>query len=160
MDFVDRTYFVKPSQQGFPKIHFPLDIKHHGADSSNVIATTARHLEERDQTIAIADIPTNHSYNPEEGDATMASEKPDSLQVKSELQSQFPDVLCNKPSRTQMLHHIKETATSEPIKRSPYKIIRPKLDNLKEQNKIMLDEGIIDPSYFPWCSPHSNGSKA
>ena len=65
----------------------------------------------------------------------------------------FPDVLTPRLGLTTLLQYDIELLDPSPVKIPPYRLMPPKMDILRQHIRLMLDEGIIQPSTSPYSSP-------
>jgi hypothetical protein len=65
----------------------------------------------------------------------------------------FPDDLPGMPPERDIEFKIELQPGTAPVVKSPYKITREELAELKTQLKDLLDKGYIRPSSSPWGCP-------
>jgi hypothetical protein len=82
-------------------------------------------------------------------DASQGSEVP----VVSEFPDVFPEELPGIPPDCDIESVIELMHSTTPIYRSPYRMATPKLAELKEHIKELLEKGFIHPSSSPWGAP-------
>ena len=61
--------------------------------------------------------------------------------------------------RTNLVEHEIDTGDTRPFKQQPYRIPLAKRLHAEAEIQKMADEGIIEPSTSPWCSPIVMASK-
>jgi hypothetical protein len=82
-------------------------------------------------------------------DASQGSEMP----VVNEFPDVFPEELPGMPPDRDIEFVIELNPGTTPIYKTPYKMATPKLAELKEHIKKLLEEGFIYPSSSPWGAP-------
>ncbi|XP_042611929.1 uncharacterized protein LOC122144820 [Cyprinus carpio] len=71
-----------------------------------------------------------------------------------EFQKRVPEGLfSDKPGKTKLLQHNISLLKTEPIRQTHCRVPARLLPALKNEVKVMLDLGIIEPSRSEWCSP-------
>ena len=87
---------------------------------------------------------------------TMSDSKGPSLNsypVLSEFKDVFPEELPQLPAKGELDFTVELKPGVEPISKTPYRMITPKLRELQIQLKELLDLGLIRPSISPWGAP-------
>ena len=72
------------------------------------------------------------------------------------LVSEYSDVFSrsdNDIGRTSLMKHHIETGNAKPIKQRPRRVPLKLRAEVERQKNVMLEDGIIEPSSSPWCSP-------
>ena len=72
------------------------------------------------------------------------------------LLMEFEDVFSNGPGdmgRTSLTSHKIDTGDQRPIKQQPRRLPFSKLETAQNAIKEMHEQGVIEPSISPWCSP-------
>ena len=69
------------------------------------------------------------------------------------LLREYQVVFKGKPGRTNVIKHFIPTTDSSPVKQQPYRLPHAYWDEVKQELKQMLAEGIIEPSQSDWASP-------
>jgi hypothetical protein len=77
----------------------------------------------------------------------------DQYPVLSKFKDVFPNELLGLPPKRDLDFNIELNPSAEPISKTPYWMIVPKLCELQMQLKELLDLGIIRPSVSPWGAP-------
>jgi hypothetical protein len=77
----------------------------------------------------------------------------DQYPVLSEFEDVFPKELHRLPPERKLDFTIELKSSAEPISKTPYRMIAPKLCELQMQLKELLDLGLIRPSVSPWGAP-------
>ena len=75
------------------------------------------------------------------------------LPVVKEFTDVFPEELPGTPLERELEFIIALKPGTEPIARTPYRMLTPELQELKMQLKELLDLGLIRPSVSPWGAP-------
>jgi hypothetical protein len=75
------------------------------------------------------------------------------LLVVKEFADTFPEELPGMPPEGELEFTIDLKPGTEPIARTPYRMLTPELQELKMQLKVLLDLGLIRPSVSPWGAP-------
>jgi hypothetical protein len=75
------------------------------------------------------------------------------ISVVREFPDVFPDDLPGMPPERDIEFKIELQHGTAPVAKSPYKMTREELADLKIQLKDLLDEGYIRPSSSPWGCP-------
>jgi hypothetical protein len=75
------------------------------------------------------------------------------IHVVHEVPDVFPDDLPGMPPERAIEFKIELQHGTAPISKTPYKISREELAELKIQLKALLDKGFIHPSSLPWGCP-------
>lgn len=71
-----------------------------------------------------------------------------------EFQKRVPEGLfSDKPGKTKLLQHNISLLKTEPIRQTNCRVPARLVPALKNEVKVMLDLGIIEPSRSEWCSP-------
>lgn len=70
-----------------------------------------------------------------------------------QLLEEFEDVLSDVPGLTNVLEHEIKTVTETPIRTKQYPMPYAMLDKVNEEVTQMLEQGFIQPSQSPYCSP-------
>ena len=65
----------------------------------------------------------------------------------------FPEELPGMSPERELEFTIDLKPGTEPIARTPYRMLTPELQELKMQLKELLDLGLIRPSVSPWGAP-------
>ena len=69
------------------------------------------------------------------------------------LLGEYQGVFKGKPGRTNIMRHFIHTTDSSPVKQRPYRLPHAYWDEVKQELRQMLAEGIIEPSQSDWASP-------
>ena len=69
------------------------------------------------------------------------------------LLEDFPEVLCEKPGRTDLSQHSINTGESPPVRSPVYRLSADRRASLRKQLDEMLSDGRIEPSSSPWAAP-------
>jgi hypothetical protein len=77
----------------------------------------------------------------------------DQYPVLSEFQDVFPDELPGLPPERELDFTIELKLGAEPISKTLYQMIAPKLCELQMQLKELLDSGLVRPNVSPWGAP-------
>jgi hypothetical protein len=83
----------------------------------------------------------------------VAERRSKDIHVVQEFPDVFPDDLLGMPPERAIEFKIKLLPDTTPISKSPYKMSREELVELKIQLKDLLDKGFIHPSSSPWGYP-------
>ena len=70
-----------------------------------------------------------------------------------EILLKFQDVFQKKPGKTKAIQHFIYTAENNPVKQQPYRLPHAYWEEVKQEVKDMLAEGVIEPSQSDWASP-------
>ncbi|KAL1246972.1 hypothetical protein QQF64_034274 [Cirrhinus molitorella] len=70
---------------------------------------------------------------------------PNRAQLRSLLE-QFPTLFCQRPGRTELIHHTIHLTDPTPSRQRPYRVPERLVEPLKEEVKTMLEMGVIEPS--------------
>jgi hypothetical protein len=71
----------------------------------------------------------------------------------SEFQDVFPNKLPGLPPKRELGFTIELKLGAEPISKTPYRMMAPKLCELQMQLKELLDLGLVRPNVSPWGAP-------
>ena len=69
------------------------------------------------------------------------------------LITEFSDLFCDVPGRTNCVHHHVDAENAIPIKQNPYRVNPWKLEFLKRELDYMLINDVIEPNQSNWNSP-------
>ena len=69
------------------------------------------------------------------------------------LLQKYQDLFKNKPGKTKAIKHFIHTAVSKPMKQHPYQLPHAYWEEVKQELREMLAEGVIEPSQSEWVSP-------
>ena len=69
------------------------------------------------------------------------------------LLKKFQDVLQKKPGKTKAIQHFICTTKNNPVRQQPYCLPHAYWEEVKQEVKDMLAEGVIEPSQSDWASP-------
>ena len=69
------------------------------------------------------------------------------------LLKKFQDVFQKKPGKTKAIQHFIYTTENNPVKQQPYRLPHAYWEEVKQEVKDMLAEGVIEPSQSDWASP-------
>ena len=68
------------------------------------------------------------------------------------LLQKYQEVFKNKPEKTKTIKHFIHTTDSKPVKQHPYRLPHAYWEEVKQELKDMLAEGVIEPSQSDWVS--------
>ncbi len=77
---------------------------------------------------------------------------PNRPQLKG-LLVQFPVLFCQRPGRTELIHHTIHLNDPTPSRKRPYRVPERLVEPLKQEVEMMLEMGVIEPSRSEWSSP-------
>jgi hypothetical protein len=80
-------------------------------------------------------------------------EGPEHVPVVKEIADVFPEELSGMPPKRELEFTIDLKLGTEPIERTPYRMLTSELQESKMQLKELLDLGLIHPSVSPWGAP-------
>ena len=69
------------------------------------------------------------------------------------LLRKYQEVFKNKPGKTKAIKHFIHTTDSKPVKQRPYRLPHAYWEEVKQELKDILAEGVIEPSQSDWASP-------
>ena len=69
------------------------------------------------------------------------------------LLQKYQDVFKSKPGKTNANQHFIHTTDSSPVKQHPYRLPHAYSEEVRQELKAMLAEGVIEPSQSDWASP-------
>lgn len=69
------------------------------------------------------------------------------------LLNQFPTLFCQRPGRTELIHHTIHLSDPTPSRQRPYRVPERLVEPLREEIKVMKELGVIEPSMSEWSSP-------
>ena len=69
------------------------------------------------------------------------------------LMQKYQDVFKSKPGKTNAIKHFIHTSDSSPVKQCPYRLPHAYWEEVKQELKAMLADGVIEPSQCDWASP-------
>ena len=69
------------------------------------------------------------------------------------LVDNYRDLFSDVPRRTDVIAHDIDVGDSRPVKQHAYRANPLKRQQLQQEVKFMLDNGIAEPSFSPWSSP-------
>ena len=95
------------------------------------------------------------SWKEDGGSECMVSEQLDTEQREQleVLLQKYQDVFKSKPGKTKAIKHFIHTADSRPVKQRPYRLPHAYWEEVKQELREMLAEGVIEPSQSDWASP-------
>ena len=95
------------------------------------------------------------SWKEDGGSECTVSEQLDTEQRKQleVLLQNYQDVFKRKPGKTKAIKHFIHTADSRPVKQRPYRLPHAYWEEVKQELREMLAEGVIEPSQSDWASP-------
>ena len=67
--------------------------------------------------------------------------------------AKYPDVLTNKPGRTELLEHDIKLSTMESVRSKGYPLLYKTREIMESEIDEMIELGVIEPSIFPHSSP-------
>ena len=62
-------------------------------------------------------------------------------------------MLKSKPGKTNAIKYFIHTTNSSPVKQHPYRLPLAYWEEIRQELKAMLAEGVIEPSQSDWASP-------
>ena len=69
-----------------------------------------------------------------------------------ELLKEFDDVVCTKIGKVEGVSHAIETGDHAPVRSAPYRLVPAWRDQLREEVRALVEQGILKPSLSPWSS--------
>ena len=69
------------------------------------------------------------------------------------LLQKYQDVFKSKPGKTNAIKHFIHTTDSSPVKQHPYCLPHAYWEEVRQELKAMLAEGVIEPSQSDWALP-------
>ena len=110
------------------------------------------HVKDSESGEELDDVP---SWKEDGGSECTVSEQLDTEQREQleVLLQKYQDVFKSKPGKTKAIKHFIHTADSRPMKQCPYRLPHAYCEEVKQELREILIEGVIEPSQSVWVSP-------